>query len=77
MERTLWEKEINGILEEIKPALEAHGGGAQLASIEGNTIVLTLQGSCHGCPMSSMTFGIMVEDLIRERIPEIEKVVYE
>lgn len=72
-----WTTQINLILDQIRPSLEAHGGDAKLIGIEGKKVVLELHGACHGCPMASMTFGVMVDDLIKEQIPEIEEVVYE
>lgn len=72
-----WKKEVEAILDEVRPALEMHGGGATLVSIEDKKVVLKLHGSCHGCPMSAMTFGVMVDEMIKERIPDVEEVVYE
>ncbi len=77
MDNPAWKKTIEDILEEIRPALEMHGGGASLVAIEDKKVVLKLHGSCDGCPMSAMTFGVMVDDMIKERIPEVQEVVYE
>lgn len=73
----VWKKEVEAILDEVRPALEMHGGGATLVGIEDKKVVLKLHGSCDGCPMSAMTFGVMVDEMIKERIPEVEQVVYE
>lgn len=75
--REEWAKEIEGILDQIRPALGEHGGDAKLVAIDGTRVQLELHGACHGCPMSAMTFGVMVDEMIRERIPEITDVAYE
>ena len=72
-----WKKEIEAILDTVRPALQEHGGDAKLLAIEGTTVKLELKGACHGCPMSAMTFGVMVDEMIKERIPEITEVQYE
>ncbi len=68
---------VNEVLDEVRPALISHGGDASLAGIEDGIVRIKLQGACHGCPMSAMTFGIMVDELIRDRLPDIKEVVYE
>lgn len=72
-----WREHVEAVLNEIRPALEMHGGGATFLGVSGKKVLLKLSGACHGCPMSAMTFGIMAEDMIRERIPDVEQVVYE
>lgn len=72
-----WKPIIEAVLEEVRPALQMHGGDATLEGIEGKTVRLRLTGACNGCPMSAMTFGVIVDDMIKERLPEVEQVLYE
>ncbi len=72
-----WVTIIESILDQIRPALAEHAGDAKLLKIDGNKVFLELHGSCSGCPMSAMTFGVMVDEMIKEKIPEVEEVVYE
>lgn len=76
LQQTIREK-LEALLTEVRPSLESHEGNAQLASVdeEGN-ITLKIEGSCRGCPMSAMTFGLGVEKMIRERCPEVKEVFY-
>ncbi len=69
-------EKVNAIIEKVRPALEADGGGIELVDIvEDNTVVLVkLTGACHGCPMSLMTIKGYVEKAIVEEIPEIKEV---
>ena len=68
---------IEAILAEVRPLLEAHGGGASIISVdeEGNA-ALKIEGACVVCAMSSLTFGLGVEKMIRERIPEVRSISY-
>lgn len=57
---------IENILEEIRPMLERDGGGVEIESFENGDLTLHLLGACSGCPMSSMTFGVIVESKLRD-----------
>jgi Fe-S cluster biogenesis protein NfuA/nitrite reductase/ring-hydroxylating ferredoxin subunit len=69
------EERVRAALDEVRPYLESHGGSAELLAIEGATARLRLEGSCSGCPSSSMTLKLAIEDAIHTRAPEIESVV--
>ncbi len=69
-------KRIESVLDMARPALQAHRGNVALKSITGNDIVLEIQGTCVGCPMSQFTFGIGIERLLREHIPNLGKITY-
>lgn len=70
-------QEIEKILEEIRPSLNQHGGDAFLKEVKEDKVYINLHGACSGCPMSAMTFGVMVDEMIKERLPQIKEVVYE
>jgi len=67
---------VDAVIEKVKPALEADGGGIELVEIleDEKVVVVNLTGACHGCPMSTMTIKGYVEKIIKEEIPEIEEV---
>jgi Fe-S cluster biogenesis protein NfuA len=69
--------EIEAIIEKMRPALYKHGGNAMLAEVGEDFVRLELQGACHGCPMSAMTFGIFLEEEIKKKVPQIKNVFYE
>jgi Fe-S cluster biogenesis protein NfuA/nitrite reductase/ring-hydroxylating ferredoxin subunit len=63
---------LNNALEEVRPALAAHGGGVELVAIKPpDAVELRLIGSCHGCPASGQTLSEGVEKAIRSHCPEI------
>jgi len=70
-------EKIEAILAEVRPLLEAHGGGVSIVSVgnDGN-VILKIEGACVGCAMSSLTFGLGIEKMIRERVPEVNGISY-
>jgi Fe-S cluster biogenesis protein NfuA len=74
-EKTFNEK-VEEMIQVIKPMLQGHGGDIELVSIEDdNTVKVKLQGACSGCPGAKMTLKQGVERLMKERIPELNKVI--
>ena len=70
------EEKVRTLLEErINPAIAAHGGVAQLVSVEGSTARLQLGGGCQGCGLAAVTLRQGIEHSILEAIPEITDVV--
>ncbi len=68
------EQRIGAALDEIRPHLQRDGGDIEFVAIEGKILKVKLQGACSGCPMALQTLKQGVEDLVRERVPEIEAV---
>ncbi len=71
------ETRVLGALQEVRPYLESHGGNVELLGIEGGVARLRLQGSCSGCPSSTMTLKLAIEEAIQKAAPELEGVVAE
>ncbi|MGH7931146.1 MAG: NifU family protein [Candidatus Binatia bacterium] len=68
------ETRITGALEHVRPYLGSHGGNVALVGIHGGVVRLRLEGSCDGCPSSSLTIKLAVEKAIQEAAPEIERI---
>ncbi len=70
-------KEVEEAIESIRPALQMDGGDVELVDVdEGNGIVkVHLRGACHGCPMAQMTLQVGIENELKNKIPEVKKVV--
>lgn len=72
------EAKIKGVLEEyIKPAVEMDGGAIKLASFVDGVVTVQLQGSCSGCPSSTITLKNGIENLLKRMVPEVKEVVAE
>jgi Fe-S cluster biogenesis protein NfuA len=70
------ENKIRQILDnEIRPAVAMDGGDITFEKFEEGVVYLYLQGSCQGCPSSTMTLKMGIETRLREAIPEVQEVV--
>ena len=66
---------IKDVLDEyIKPAVEMDGGAITFDSYKNGVVKVLLQGSCSGCPSSSITLKAGIESLLKRAIPEIQSV---
>jgi len=65
---------IEGVLDSVRPALQADNGDVELVEVEGSTIYVHLTGACSGCQMSAMTLGGIQQQLI-ETLGEFVRVL--
>ncbi len=68
------EGKVKVVLDRIRPALAADGGGIEFVELVDDVVKVRLQGACSGCPMSQMTLKSLVEAEIKKEVPEIKKV---
>ena len=69
------EKKIVKILDEkIRPAVAKDGGDIKFKEFKDGTVKVQLQGSCSGCPSSTMTLKQGVQNLLCHYLPEVKKV---
>ena len=70
------EKKIVQLLEEkIRPAIARDGGDIKFKEFKDGIVKVQLQGSCSGCPSSTMTLKKGVQNLLCHYIPEVREVV--
>tara|TARA_Y100000590_G_scaffold241223_1_gene271228 strand:+ start:189 stop:728 length:540 start_codon:yes stop_codon:yes gene_type:complete len=70
------EKKIIKILEtKIRPAVAKDGGDIKFKEFKNGQVKVELQGSCSGCPSSTMTLKKGVENLLKHYIPEVIEVI--
>ena len=70
------EKKIVKILDEkIRPAVAKDGGDIKFKDFKDGTVRVQLQGSCSGCPSSTMTLKQGVQNLLCHYLPEVKEVV--
>jgi Fe-S cluster biogenesis protein NfuA len=66
---------VQEALDLIRPALQADGGDVELVDVTDDGVVkVALQGACRGCPMSQLTLANGVERVLKEQIPEVQRV---
>jgi Fe-S cluster biogenesis protein NfuA len=68
-------KKIKLLLEEqIRPAVAMDGGDIIFQSFEEGIVRLKMQGSCSGCPSSTLTLKAGIEGLLTRMVPEVKQV---
>lgn len=68
-------KKIKGILDEyIRPAVEQDGGAIVFHSFHDGVVKVLLQGSCSGCPSSTVTLKAGIQNLLTRMLPEVKEV---
>ena len=69
------EKKIIDVLEtKVRPAVARDGGDISFEKFEDGVVTVKLQGSCSGCPSSTLTLKRGVENLLTHYIPEVREV---
>src|ERR687887_1661189 len=56
------ESRVEQALDEVRPYLHSHGGDVELLRIEDGVARLRLEGTCNGCPSSSATMRLAIEE---------------
>ncbi len=71
------DQRVRRALDTVRPYLGSHAGGVQLLGVEDDVVRLRLEGSCDGCPSSTVTIKNAIERAIGEAAPEITAVEVE
>ena len=61
----------------VKPAVEMDGGNIEFKNFDKGKVVVILQGSCSGCPSSTVTLKAGIEGMLKRMVPEVTEVVAE
>lgn len=61
----------------VKPAVEMDGGNIEFKSFKDGIVTVVLQGSCSGCPSSTVTLKSGIEGMLKRMVPEVQEVVSE
>ena len=75
----LTDMNVHKVLDEIRPYIEADGGILEFVAIdylkEGPIVMVRMLGACAGCAMSAQTMTMCIEKLVKDRFPEVQKVI--
>lgn len=68
-------EKIEDALNKVRPSLQADGGDVEFVDVDENGVVkLRLTGACGGGPMSQMTLKMGIEKILKQNVPEIDRV---
>ncbi len=65
---------VEKALQELRPRLQADRGDIELLGVVNGVVKVRLKGACAGCPMSTMTLKMGVEQYLKKSIPEVVRV---
>ena len=69
-------EKVQGVINLIRPAVQADGGDIELVDVNPEGVVqIRFHGACHGCPSSSLTLQHGIERNLREKVPEVTRVI--
>jgi Fe-S cluster biogenesis protein NfuA len=69
-------EKVQSVINLIRPAVQADGGDIELVNVLDDGVVqIRFHGACHGCPSSTMTLQMGIERNLREKVPEVTRVV--
>jgi Fe-S cluster biogenesis protein NfuA/nitrite reductase/ring-hydroxylating ferredoxin subunit len=71
------ETRIVQALDGVRPYLKSHGGNVEFVGVEDGVAYLRLEGSCHGCPSSTMTLKLTIEEAIYKAAPDLDRLEVE
>jgi len=66
---------IEEVLEMVRPYIRMHGGDVELIEVKTDTVILKIMGTCASCPLAGLTYNELIATLIKEKAPEIKKVI--
>jgi len=68
---------IQRALDRVRPYLGSHAGGVEYLGVFDGIARLKLEGSCHGCPSSTVTVQLAITGAVQDAAPEVCEVVVE
>jgi len=69
---------IQRALDRVRPYLGSHAGGVKYLGVGADGVArLRLEGSCHGCPSSTVTVQLAIQGAVEDAAPEVTEVVVE
>ena len=69
-------EKVQAVINLIRPAVQADGGDIELVDVADDGVVqIRFHGACHGCPSSTMTLQMGIERNLREKVPEVTRVI--
>src|SRR5580658_7054895 len=68
---------IQRALDRVRPYLGSHAGGVEYLGVFDGVARLKLEGSCHGCPSSTVTVELAITGAVQEAAPEVTGVKVE
>jgi Fe-S cluster biogenesis protein NfuA len=67
--------QIEMVLDQLRPMIKGHGGDIEFVTFQDDIVYVKFHGACIGCPISTMTLKLGIEEALQEKIPHIKEVI--
>lgn len=69
-------EQVREVIELIRPSVQDDGGDIELVSVANDgEVQIRFLGACIGCPSSTMTLQMGIERSIRDKVPQVTRVI--
>lgn len=68
-------KQIETVLDSLRPALQSDGGDLEFVSFDDGIVKIKLVGACVNCPISFYTLKFGIEKNLKESVADVREVV--
>jgi len=69
-------EQVSQVIELIRPSVQDDGGDIELVSVASDgEVQIRFHGACIGCPSSTMTLQMGIERSIRDKVPQVTRVI--
>ncbi|MCM1370327.1 MAG: NifU family protein [Clostridium sp.] len=69
------EEKIKNVIDKIRPYILNDGGNIEFIKYEDKIVYIKMAGACANCLMIDITLSDVIEEAIREEVPEIKGVI--
>ena len=69
------QEKVEAPLDQIRVSLTPMVVDVQLVVMKEGTAAVRLTGACGGCPMAAMTLRHDIEQMLKERVPQVKEVI--
>ena len=66
---------INQVLIAVRPMIQMHNGDIEFLKFDAGIVYVKMHGACVGCPISSYTIKLGVEEALKEKVPGVLQVI--
>ena len=69
-------EDVEKVIEQLRPMVQADGGDLELVQVtESGVVTLKLHGACSGCASSTTTLRNGIERYLRNKLPQVTRVI--
>ncbi len=68
-------RQIEDVLDEIRPNIQMDGGDVKFIKFDDGVVYVKLEGACVGCPAATQTLKFGIEESLKDQVSEVREVI--